>query len=73
MRVGERVLFATGDGVAELFGDDVRMIKSNFQTATAWPGRTRVFFVEPAQPVPAFIEHDPANGSRPWFRRKHGA
>jgi hypothetical protein len=71
VRIEERVLLATGDGVAELFGDEVRMIKSTFQTATAWRGRTRAFFLEPSQPVPAFVEHDPRSATRPWFRRKH--
>ena len=30
----ERILFATGDGVAELIDRDVTMIKSNFKTAS---------------------------------------
>lgn len=69
--IGDRILLATGDGVAELFGRDVRMIKSNFQTVTAWPGKGRAFFIEPTQQVPAFIQHDPRNEARPWSREKH--
>jgi hypothetical protein len=66
-----RVLLATGDGVAELFEKDIRVVKDNFMTATAWSGRGRVFFVEPAQTVPSFIEHDPRSAERPWVRRKY--
>jgi len=69
--LGERILLATGDGVAELFGMEVRMVKSNFHTVTAWPGRGRVFFVEPTQGVPSYIQHDPRSEDRPWIRRKH--
>jgi hypothetical protein len=69
--LGERVLMATGDGVAELFGKDIRMIKSNFMTASAWSGRGRAFFIEPAQTIPSFVEHDPRSDIRPWWRRKY--
>ncbi len=69
--IGDRLLMATGDGVAEWQAGAVGMIKSNFLTATAWPGRGRVFFIEPAQQVPAYIEFDPGNAARPWFRHKH--
>lgn len=69
--LGERILFGAGEGVAELFGRDVRMIKSNFQALSAWPGRDRVFFIEPTQQVPAFIQHDPRNKDTPWSREKH--
>ena len=58
----DRLLFATGDGVAELFGKDVRMIRDTFSTASISPGRGRVFFIEPAQEVPNYIMHDPRLG-----------
>ncbi|ARN20663.1 hypothetical protein [Piscinibacter gummiphilus] len=58
----DRLLFATGDGVAELFGNDVRMIRDTFSTASISPGRGRVFFIEPAQEVPNYIVHDPRLG-----------
>jgi hypothetical protein len=69
--LGERVLLATGDGVAELFGNNVQMIKSNFSTTSVWPGRGRVFFLEPAPPASSYVEHDPRNTSAPstWQKR----
>jgi hypothetical protein len=70
-QLGERVLFSTDKGVAELFGHDIRIIKSTFATATAWPGRGRAFFIEPTQDGPSYIQHDPRNVDRPWIRRKH--
>lgn len=66
-----RVLFATGDGVAELFGRDVRMIKSNFKTVAATAGASRWFFIEPAAPRPSFIEYDPKYTKSPWERTKY--
>jgi hypothetical protein len=58
----DRVLFATGDGVAELFGRDVRMIRDTFSTASTTAGFGRVFFLEPAQEAPTFICYDPREG-----------
>ncbi|MDH0868121.1 hypothetical protein [Mitsuaria sp. GD03876] len=66
--VGDRVVFATGNGVAELSGRDVRMIKETFQTSAAIAGRGRAFFTEPAAPGPQFIELDPRNAEAPWWR-----
>jgi hypothetical protein len=66
--LGDRVLFATGDGAAELIGRDVKMIKSNFRTASMSPGKRRVFFIEPAQEQPRFVEFDPAKADAPWWR-----
>jgi hypothetical protein len=66
--IGERIIMATGDGVAELFGKDIKMVKSNFLTASAWSGRGRAFFIEPAQTKPSFVEHDPRSDIRPWWR-----
>lgn len=66
--VGDRVLFATGDGVAELAGRDARMIKDTFQTSAAIAGHGRVFFTEPVAPGPQFIEFDPRNADAPWWR-----
>ncbi|WP_431052956.1 hypothetical protein [Roseateles sp. L2-2] len=68
--LGDRVLFAIWDGVAELVGRDVQVIKSNFLTAHAFEGRGRVFFTEPANPGIHFIVHDPA-ASPPWKRRNY--
>ena len=58
----DRLLFATGDGVAELSGHDVDMIRDTFSTASIRAGRGRVFFIEPAQEVPNFICYDPREG-----------
>ena len=66
--MGERVLFATGDGVAELTGRDVKMIKSTFKTATMNSGINRIFFIEPAQNTPSFIEYNPKIDAAPWWR-----
>jgi hypothetical protein len=63
-----RLLFATGDGIAELFGTDVRMIKSTFRTATMSAGIGRLFFIEPAQDVPKFVDYDPRHADVPWWR-----
>jgi hypothetical protein len=68
--LGERVFFATGDGAAELVERDIKMIKT-FPTVSAWLGINRVFFVEPSQPVPAFVRHEPMNQNTPWARVKH--
>jgi hypothetical protein len=64
----ERILFATGNGVAELFGRDVNMVKSTFMTSTASAGKGRVFFIEPAQERPCYIRYDPRIADLPWAR-----
>lgn len=66
----DRLLFAAWNGVAELFGRDVRVVKDNFKTAGAFEGRGRVFFTEPAAPRMQFIVHDPASAATPWTRSK---
>lgn len=66
--LGDRILFTTGDGVAELIGRDVKMIKSNFKTASMSAGKGRVFFIEPAQERPRFAEYDPSRSDAPWWR-----
>ena len=63
-----RILFATGDGVAELIGRDIQMIKSTFKTATVSVGIERLFFIEPAQELPCFIEYRPGVDDAPWWR-----
>ncbi|MGN8084009.1 WD40/YVTN/BNR-like repeat-containing protein [Variovorax atrisoli] len=68
--LGDRLLFAAWDGVAELFGREVRIVKDNFKTAGAFEGRGRVFFTEPAAPRMQYIVHDPANQATPWTRSK---
>jgi len=66
--LGDRLLFATGDGVAELSGRNVAMIKSNFRTATLSAGIGRLFIIEPAPESPRFAEYDPRNADAPWWR-----
>lgn len=66
--IGGRTLFATGDGVAELIDRNVTMIKSSFKTASVSPGNGRVFFIEPAQQQPCFVEYDPSVADAPWWR-----
>lgn len=65
--LGKRVLFATGDGVAELIGRDVQMVKDTFETTSMAIGRNRLFFFEPSPPWPGFIEYDPAQGDDAWW------
>ena len=64
----DRILFATGDGVAELIGSDVQMIKSNFMTVSMSAGKGRLFFIEPVPEVPRYIEYKPSQENAPWFR-----
>lgn len=64
--LGERLLFATGDGVAELIGREIRMIKSTFATSGLFPGNGRVFFLEPAPDRPSYVEYDPRQET-PWW------
>ena len=68
--LGDRLLFAVWNGVAELAGRDVQVVKDTFKTAGAFEGRGRVFFTEPAAPRMQFIVHDPANAATPWTRSK---
>lgn len=65
--LGQRVLFATGDGAAELLGQDVTMMKS-FHSATAFAGKERLFFIESAQEVPRYVQYDPRRVDAPWGR-----
>jgi hypothetical protein len=67
--LGERVLFATGDGVAELIGRDVRPIKQ-FMTATLHAGHGRVYVIEPAPEQTRYAEFDPREDS-PWWRYRY--
>jgi hypothetical protein len=64
----DRVLFATGDGCAELVGRDVKVIKDTFQTVNVFPGRDRVFYVEAEQEYPGYVEYVPAEDEAPWWR-----
>lgn len=68
--LGERILFAIGDGIAELFGRDVRVIKDNFKSNTITSGMGRILVTEPAQKTPAYIEYDPQRTEVQWFRFK---
>ena len=65
--LGDRILFATGDGVAELIGRDVEMVKSSFKTSGMSAGKGRVFFFEPAPESAGFIEYDPRREDAPWW------
>lgn len=67
-RLGDRLLFATGGGVAERIGQDIQTIKSTFLTSTVFAGLGRVFFIQPAQDTPSFIDHDPRVPDAPWWR-----
>jgi hypothetical protein len=61
-----RVLFATGDGVAELIGRGVKMIRSTFETATISAGKGRWFFTEPDPESAGFLEYYPEDEETPW-------
>lgn len=69
--LSDRILFATGDGVAELIGREVRVIKSSFKTASMSAGKGRIFFIEPAQEQPQFVEYDPSKSDAPWWRMQY--
>jgi hypothetical protein len=43
------------------------MIKSTFMTASMSAGQGRLFFIEPDQTVPSYIEYDPRNKVAPWW------
>ena len=64
----DRVLFSTGDGVAELIGRDVQMIKSSFMTTSMSAGKGRLFFIEPAPEAPRYVEYKPSQENAPWLR-----
>jgi hypothetical protein len=69
--LGDRLLFATGDGVAELIGRDIKMIKSTFSTVGMSPGNGRLFFLEPVPAKPSFIEYNPQRADAPWWRMQY--
>ena len=62
-----RLLFATGNGVAELVDRRLKMIKSTFDTVAMYPGKGRVFVTEPAPDDPSFVEYDPRDADAPWW------
>ena len=64
--IGDRLLFATGNGVAELVGRDVKMIKDTFSTAAIFPGIGRVFLIEPTQEYPGYVEYKPDEEDAWW-------
>ena len=66
--LGERIMFVTGEGVAELIDRTVTIIKSGFKTASISSGRGRVFVIEPAQEQPRFVEYDPSVTDALWCR-----
>jgi hypothetical protein len=63
----ERILFCTGDGVAELVGRNVEKVKDTFQTITMSAGKGRLFFIEPAPGYPGYVEYDPRQGEDAWW------
>jgi hypothetical protein len=65
----DRVMFATGEGCAELVGRDVRTVKDSFMTVNVFPGMGRVFYIEPDQADPGFIDYDPREDEFPWWRQ----
>lgn len=65
-RLKDRILFAAEDGVAELIGRDVQMIRATFQTVSIWIAGDRVYFVPPDQPPPTVIEYAPDSDEWPW-------
>ena len=67
----DRMLFATGDGVAELIGRDIQMIRQTFATIALWPGKGRAFLLDPASEVPTYIEYDPRHPEMPWARNQY--
>jgi hypothetical protein len=67
-RLDDRILFAVGEGCAELSGQAVQVIKNNFKTVGVMPGLNRVFFLEPDQPQPAYVDYDPSLADRQWRR-----
>jgi hypothetical protein len=68
--IDHRVLFATGDGAAELIGNGVQVIKQGPLNTGICAGRGRAHFIEAEQPRPSIIEFDPREAS-PWVRRKY--
>lgn len=66
--LGDRVLFATGDGCAELVGKTVKTIRDTFMTTGVFAGVGRVLYLEPDQEIPAFIDYDPREET-PWWRQ----
>jgi hypothetical protein len=66
-RLGNKIVFATGAGCAELRGRKVEVIKDSFQTVAVFPGRDRVFFLEPNQGYPGYVDFDPTQGDDAWW------
>lgn len=66
--LNERILFVTDAGVAELFGKEVQIIKSNFIPTKACSGINKVFFINPTFEKPNIIIHNPEPTDRPWCR-----
>lgn len=69
LALGDRILFSTPGGVAELIDGVVTMIKTNFQTSTGFAAADRVYFLEPEPKQLGYIEHNPARPA-PWYRFK---
>lgn len=66
--LGERVLFPTGEGVAELSGRDVKILRDNYPNTSMFPGVDRVFLLKPAQEQPNYVEYRPDAGEAPWWK-----
>lgn len=67
----DRTLFATDQGVGELFGREIRLIKTNFKAVTVQASGNRWFFIEPAQQQPSYVEYDPADSEGEWMRMEY--
>ncbi len=68
--IGKRMLFAIGEGVAELSGKKMEVVKSTFQTYDAFEGAGKIFFTEPEDGL-QFIVHDPKKKESAWQRRTY--
>ncbi|HEX4422747.1 MAG TPA: hypothetical protein VH165_32755 [Kofleriaceae bacterium] len=67
--LGPRILLGAGPkGVAELRNGVVKVIKDDVLAVNAMTGRDRVYFVEAAQEVSAFVIYDPEDEDEgPWI------
>jgi hypothetical protein len=66
--LNDRILFAIGDGAAELIDRDVTVVKSTFKSAYVSAGKGRAFFIEATQKAPGYIQFDPRQPEVPWAR-----
>jgi len=60
-------LAAGDDGVWKLLGNRIEQVKDTFAATGVYRLKSRLAFVEPTQPTPRVIIHNPAI-ARPWTR-----